>query len=146
MLLTSWSILAQTNFSATLVKNGTYLSIHLSDDHFIPPFEAGGLWKIIKGNEQMKTIREKELTITCNVLTNQTEDVVGNCTILMPFNQFQKNEKLMVFKAQGPVAARLNRYFIDSAYYSIQGNQVYLSAYNTRGLFYFGINEDLIQR
>lgn len=50
----------------------------------------------------------------------------------------------MVFKGEGYIAARLNRYFIDSAYYSIQGNQFYLSSHNTRSLFYFGINEDLI--
>lgn len=146
MLLTSWSISAQTNFSATLVKNGTYLSIHLSDDHLIPPFEAGELWKIIKGNEQMKMIKEKELTVTCSAFTNQTDDTIGECTLLMPYAQFQKIDSEMILKATGDVAARLNRHFIDSAYLSMQRNQVYLSSYNTRRLFFFGINEKLIQK
>lgn len=146
MLLTSWSISAQTTFSATLIKNGTYLLIHLSDDHLIPPFEAGELWKILKGNEQLKMINEKELKINCNAFTNQTEDIIGECTILMPYNLFQKIDNEMVFKATGNTATRLNRYFIDSAYLSIQRNQVYLSSYNTRRLFFLGITENLIQK
>lgn len=146
MLLTSLPMAAFAQFSAKLIKDGTYLSIHISDDHLIPPFEAGELWKVIKGNDQLKTIREPELTVNCNAFTNQTDDTIGTCSMLMPYSQFSKIGKYMVFKAQGSVAARLNRYFTDSAYYSIQRNQVYLSSYNTRRLFYFGINEDLIQR
>lgn len=146
MLLVSLPALAQANFSASLIKGGTTLSIEISDDHLIPPFEAGELWKIMKGQEQMKIMREKELSITCSAFKNQSDDTVGTCSLLMPYSQFQKIGKLMVFKGEGQVAARLNRAFIDSAYYSIQRNQVYLSSYNTRRLFYFGINEDLIQK
>lgn len=135
---------AETNFSATLIKNGTYLSIRITDDHLIPPFEAGELWKLINSNEQLKIIREKDLSLDCNGLTNQSSDVVAECSITMPFSQFEKIGKIMVFKASGQQAARLNRYFVDSAFYSAQGNQVYLTSYNTRRLFFFGINEDLI--
>lgn len=146
MLLTAMPLQVQAFFSAKLVKEGTYLSINISDDHLIPPFEAGELWKVLKGSEQIKIVREKELTINCNAFTNQTDDTIGTCSILMPLAQFNKIGKYMVFKGEGKVAARLNRYFIDSAYYSIQRNLVYISSYNTRRLFYFGINEDLIQR
>lgn len=146
MLLTSWPLLAQNNFSASLIRGKAVLSIEISDDHLIPPFEAGELWKIMNDNNQVRVIREKELAINCRAFTNQTDDTIGKCTIEMPYAQFQKIGKLMVFKAEGRVAARLNRHFIDSAYYSIQRNQVYLSSANTRGLFYFGISEDLIQR
>lgn len=55
--------------------------------------------------------------------------------MLLPYNLFSKIGKTMVFKAEGEVAARLNRYFVDSAY---------LSSYDTRRQFFFGINEALI--
>ena len=61
-LVSSYSF-AETSFSATLIKNGSYLSIHLSDDHYIPPFEAGELWSIVKGNDQIKMINEKEFIL-----------------------------------------------------------------------------------
>lgn len=146
LFLFSSNIFAGTHFSAVLVKNKTYLSIHISDDHLIPPFEAGELWKILRSNEQIKTINEKELVLNCDGMTNQNNDTFGNCSLLFPYNLFKKVGNIMVFKAEGQVAARLNRYFVDSAYLSIERNEVYLSAYNTRGLFYFGIDEKLIQK
>ncbi|MFA6236979.1 MAG: hypothetical protein WC635_06590 [Bacteriovorax sp.] len=147
MLITSWSSFASTSFYATLINNGNYLSIDISDQQLIPPFEAGELWKVIKGSEQFKIIREKELEVNCTAITNPNNgDTVGRCKLLMPLDQFVKIGKYLVFKGEGQVAARLNRHFIDSAYFSAQGNQAYLSSYNTRRLFYFGINEDLIQR
>ena len=145
-LILSLSVTAQTNFTATLIRNGAYLSIQLVDDHLIPPFEAGQLWKILKGVNQRKVVKEKELILSCDGLTNQTNDTFGNCSLLFPYSEFQRIGKAMVFKAEGDVAARLNRYFIDSAYLSIERNGVYLSSYNTRRQFTFGINESLIQK
>ncbi len=146
MLLETFPLFAKSNFTAELVQNGTYLSIHINDDHLIPPFEAGELWGILKSTEQEKVIREKELALNCEAFTNQTNDIVGSCSLMLPYNMFQRIDKVMVFKATGEMAARLNRYFSDSAYLSMQRNQVYISAYNTRRLFYFGINESLIQK
>lgn len=140
------SSFAGTNVSASLIRNNTYLSIHLIDDHLIPPFEAGELWKVIVENQQIKRINEKEFTLTCEGLTNQADDTFGDCHILVPYNLFKKIKNRMVFKAEGEVAARLNRYFVDSAYWSMQGNDVYLSSFNTRRQFFFGIDEKLIQK
>lgn len=141
----SASLFAQTTFSATLIKEGTYLSIRITDQSPIPPYLAGEFWQVIKGNDPIKVVNENELKIVCNAYPERTGDMFGDCSLLMPVAQFTKIKKLWVFKATGSVATRLNRYFKDSAYYSIQGNQVYLSAYNTRNLFFFGINEDLIE-
>lgn len=137
---------AGTNVSARLVRDNTYLAIHLIDDQLIPPFEAGELWKVMVENQQIKRINEKEFNLTCEGLTNQTDDTFGDCQILVPYNLFKKIKNKMVFKAEGEVAARLNRYFIDSAYWSLQGNDVYLSSFNTRRQFFFGIDEKLIQK
>lgn len=145
MILASLPMIAAAQFSAKLNNTGTTLTITMSDDHLIPPFEAGELWSVLKGTDSIKTVREKELAINCNAFTNQTDDIIGNCTIQMPFSQFKRIGKYIVYKGEGSTAARLNRYFVDSAYFSVQDNQVYLSAYNTRRLFYFGINEDLIR-
>ncbi|MDO9181856.1 MAG: hypothetical protein Q7U04_05585 [Bacteriovorax sp.] len=146
MFILSFPLVAQTNFTAVLVKNGTYLSIHMMDDHLIPPFEAGELWKILRANDQRKTIQEKELVLTCEALTNQTMDVFGACSLLLPYNLFQKIGNKMIFKAEGKIAANLNRYFVDSAYLSMQNNEVFLSSINTQRQFVFGINENLIQK
>ena len=137
---------AGTKFSATLIKNNTYLSIQLIDDHLIPPFEAGELWKILKGRDQVKYIYEKELSLSCEGLSNQLGDVFGKCKLVFPYNLFKKIDSKMVFRADGIIADKLNRYFQDSAYLSMQGNSVYLSSYNTRGLFFFGLEEKLIQK
>jgi hypothetical protein len=138
--------MAGTNFSAVLIRNNSVLSIKMVDDGFIPPFEAGELWKIIRGNDIRKTIQENEMTITCDGLTNQTGDLFGTCTLRFPFEQFKKAGNMMVFKAEGVLADSLNRYFNDSAYLSMQRNAAYISAYNTRRLFFFGIDESLIQK
>lgn len=145
-LLLSIPAFAGTYFQAKLVKNNSYLLIQLEDDHLIPPFEAGELWKSLRDNNQNKFINEKEFQLACEGLSNQTGDTFGKCTLLFPYNQFKKIREKMVFRADGVIADRLNRYFKDSVYWSTQENQVYLSAYNTRGLFFFGINEKLIQK
>ncbi len=146
LFLISVSAIAGTDFQAKLIKNKTYLQIELQDDHLIPPFDAGMLWKALRDNNQVKFINERELQLMCEGLSNQTGDTFGKCTLLFPYNQFKKIREKMVFRADGIIADRLNRYFNDSVYWSTQENQVYLSAYNTRGLFFFGINEELIQK
>lgn len=147
LTLVSASSFAGTNVSASLVHNNTYLSIHLEDDQLIPPFEAGELWKVLIENQQIKRINEKEFNLTCEGLTvSQTNDTFGNCQLLVPYNLFKKIKNKMVFKAEGEVAMKLNRYFIDSAYWSTQGQEVYLSSFNTRRQFFFGIDEDLIRK
>lgn len=146
LLVICGPLFSQTKFSASLIRNGTYLSIRLVDSHLIPPFEAGDLWKILRGNEQIKMIHERELVLKCEGSVTQTNDTVGNCQLLFPYNLFQKMGNKMVFKAEGEMAARLNRYFIDSAYLSMQNDGIYLSSHNSRMQFFFGINEDLIKR
>lgn len=143
-LLLSQTILAGTIFNATLIRNKTYLSIEMVDDSFVPPFEAGEMWKIVKGDFDRKWITEKELQLDCHAVPTRMGDRFGKCILLFPWSQFQKIGDKMVFKAEGSTAAKLNQHFIDSAYLSMQGNQAYLSNYNTRRLFFFGINENLI--
>jgi hypothetical protein len=140
------SLLAGTFFTATLIRNKTYLYIEMTDDSFVPPFEAGEMWKIVKGQDWRKWINEKEMQLDCQATQNQTGDTFGKCILLFPWSQFQKIGDKMVFKAEGPLAARLNQYFIDSAYLSMQRNQAYLSSYNTRRQFFFGIDEKLIDQ
>lgn len=146
MLLFSFTAVAEGHFLAVLDNDGATLTINIDDDHLIPPFEAQELWKVIKGNKQNKLIPVKEFTVFCNVLKLPTDEARGNCKLSIATSNMAKIGKYLVFKAQGAQAAKLNYYFIDSAYYSAQGNQVYLSSYNNRRQFYFGINEDLIQK
>ncbi len=146
LVLLSTTTFAQSNFTAELVLNGSYLSIQINDDQLVPPFEAGELWKIIKGNDYRKIINENELKLNCVGLKNQLDDIFGNCQLLLPISQFQKVGEKLIFKANPEVAGRLNRYFSDNAYLSIQRNQVFLSSYNTRRLFYFGIYSNLVKQ
>lgn len=143
-LILTQSLFAETNFKATLIHDQTLLSIEMTDDGFIPPFEAGEMWKIVKGDFSRKWITEEELQLDCLALPRRTGDMFGKCVLRLPWSQFKKIGDKMVFKAEGALAAKLNQYFIDSAYLSMQGNQAYLSNYNTRRLFFFGINENLI--
>jgi|GEM_PF-782967 len=143
-LILAQSLSAGTIMNASLIRNQTYLAVELVDDSFVPPFEAGELWKIVKGDWSRKWINEKELQLDCQAVPTRMGDMFGKCTLLFPWSQFQKIGNKMVFKAEGALAAKLNQYFIDSAYLSMQGNQAYLSSYNTRRFFFFGINENLI--
>ncbi len=143
-LILSQTLSASTIMNATLIRNKTYLYIEMVDESFVPPFEAGELWKIVKGDWSRKWINEKEMQLDCQAVPSRLGDMFGKCILLFPWSQFQKIGDKMVFKAEGAIAAKLNQYFIDSAYLSMQGNQAYLSSYNTRRLFFFGINENLI--
>lgn len=145
-LIASQAALSATSFKASLIRNKTFLSIEMVDEGFVPPFEAGELWKLVKGNDQEKWIREKEMQLDCQAVATNLGDMVGRCTLLFPWSQFQKIDDKMVFRAQGALAAKLNQYFVDSAYLSMQRNQAYLSSYNTRRLFFFGINENFVEQ
>ena len=145
-ILFSFNSFSQTDFSAVIIKNLNILSISVSDDGRIPPFEGGMLWSSIKGLEQRKYIDENGFSMECDGLKSSTNDVFGSCTLNIPMKGFQKIGAIQVYKLTGISAAKLNRYFNDSAYVSIQGGRVYLSSYNTRREFFFGINDSLIKR
>ena len=146
MFLFSTKSFGQTDFSAVLIKSLNVVSISIADDGLIPPFEAGELWLAMKGSEQRKYIDENGFSLECDGLRNNRNEIFGACTFNIPFQLFKKVGDVQVFKLTGSSAANLNRYFIDSAYVSIQGGRVYLSSYNTRREFYFGIKDSLIQR
>lgn len=138
--------MAQTDFSAVLIKDLNVLSISVEDDGMFPPFEGGMLWSAMKGLEQRKYIDEDGFSLECDGARNSTNDIYGSCTFNIPMKGFQKIGDLQLFKLKGNAAAKLNRYFIDSAYVSLQGGRVYLSSYNTRREFFFGIQDSLIKR
>lgn len=145
-LLYSISAFAQTDFSAVLIKETNVLSISFADDGMIPPFEGGMVWTAVKGVEQRKYINVDGFNLECYGMRDNSNEVYGTCTFNIPMNLFQKIGDLQVFKLKGNTAAKLNRYFTDSAYVSLQGGRVYLSSYNTRREFYFGIQDRLIQK
>lgn len=141
----SLTVSAQTFFEATLTNNGEILSIQLADD-FIPPFEAGNLWKSIIGRDEHKVIFEKDFFMECLGHRDLSGEIAGKCRLNIPFKRFIKNDTKWVMKLEGPEAARLNRYFIDSAYVSMQRGDAWLSSYNPRRQFFFGLEENLIHR
>ena len=145
-LLFSITAFAQTDFNAVLIKELNVLSISIADDGMIPPFEGGMLWTAMKGLDQRKYIDEEGFSLECDGLRSSPNDIYGSCTFNIPMKGFQKIGDLQVFKLKGSAAARLNRHFTDSAYVSIQGGRVYLSSYNTRREFFFGIQDSLIKR
>lgn len=139
------NIHAQTNFSAVVINNGETLSITMVDD-FIPPHEAGLIWKSLKGSDQSKNILEANFRLNCMATINSSQEPWGNCKIKIPMKDFKKMGSKLVFKLEGSSAARLNSYFIDSAYVSMQRGDAYLSSYNPRRQFFFGLEENLIHR
>lgn len=132
-------------FEATVSKDSKVLSINVHDS-FFPPFEAGELWKSIRGSERYKYVETNEFFMECQALPDNTGEMSGNCTILIPMELFQKISEKLVLKLTGAQAAKLNRYFVNSAYVSIQRNKVHLSSYNILNQFFFGISEDLIKK
>lgn len=146
VLFTVFSFELRAEFSARLLKETNILSILIRDEGIVPPFEAGELWKILKGPEQTKLIMEDNFDLECRGFKNSWGDVVGDCELSIPMELFQKIGETQVFKLKGPAAAKLNRYFTDSAYLNFQRAQAYLSSYNTRREFYFGIKDSLIKR
>ena len=145
-MIFSFKAFSQTDFSAEVIKGTDLLSISVADDGFFPPFEAGELWTSLKGIEQRKYIDQEGFSLECDALKNNRLEIYGSCLINLPFSSFQKFGDVLVFKLKGVKARKLNQYFLDSAYVSIQRGGVYLSSYNTRSEFYFGIKEELIKR
>lgn len=146
VLLFSATAFSQTDFNAVVIKDLNVLSISIADDGMIPPFEGGALWSVMKGVEQRKYIDEGGFSLECDGLRNNSNELYGSCTFNIPMNLFQKIGDVQVFKLKGNAAAKLNRYFTDSAYVSLQGGRVYLSSYNTRREFFFGIQDSMIQK
>lgn len=146
LFIFSSNLFAQTDFSAVLIKDLNMLTISVADDGLITPFEGGELWSAMKGTDQRKYIDQDGFSMECDSARNHANELYGSCTFNIPMNLFSKVGDLQVFKLKGAAAARLNRYFIDSAYVSIQGGRMYLSSYNTRREFYLGIQDALIKR
>lgn len=145
-MMFSFNAISQTDFSAEVIRGTDILSISVADDGLFPPFEAGELWNSLKGIERRKYIDQEGFSLECDALKNSRLEVFGSCLINLPFSSLQKIGDILVFKLKGARARKLNQYFIDSAYVSIQRGGVYLSSYNTRSEFYFGIREELIKR
>ena len=135
---------AQTKFRANFFDNKKIVAITLVDD-LIPPFEAGLLWSSMKGQEANKLLLENEFAMDCFAQKNNYGEMVGNCKMFITYAAFKKIGSKLVFKREGVEAAKLNRYFNDSAYVSMQRGDAYLSSYNTRRQFFFGLEESLIQ-
>ena len=143
-LLLASQTFAGTQIAAKLVKDNTYLSLRLVDDQLLPPFGAGVLWNSLRERQQIKRISEREFNLQCEGRPVPSGDVYGDCSLLIPIDQFKKIKNKLVFKAEGELADKLNHYFNDSAYVSIENDLVYLSAFNTRRQFFFGITESII--
>ncbi|MBY0415962.1 MAG: hypothetical protein K2Q18_17455 [Bdellovibrionales bacterium] len=133
------------DFDATVIKDQNVLSINLNDS-FIPPFESGEMWKIMRGTDRRKYIDTEDFSMECDGLSDSSGEIYGACSIMISMDKLQKIEGKLIYKLTGSSAAKLNRYFTDSAYVSIQRGKVYLSSYNTRRQFFFGIDEDLIKK
>lgn len=146
LVLSSASLFAETNFSAVWIKETNVLSVVIEDHGFVPPFEAGEFWKILKGPEQSKMINETNFNLHCRANKNSWGDMVGECHLSIPMEFFQKIGETQVLKLKGAEASRLNIYFTDSAYLSFQRGNAYLSSYNTRREFFFGIKDSFIKR
>ena len=139
------SVQSMTNFAAVIINNGNTLSVTLVDD-VIPPFEAGQLWASLKGIEQSKWVEEEFFSMKCMAMPVEMDDIRGSCKIKIPMSRMTKIDSKRVFKLEGPEAARLNRYFNDTAYVSMQRGDAWLSSYNPRRQFFFGLDENLIHR
>lgn len=139
------SVFAQTDFRAVVYPETNTLTVTINDDGRIPPFEGGNMWNIMKGNDLHKIVRVNGFNLECFAVKGPV-DVAGDCKMSIPMDRFVKVGEFLVFKVKGSEAAKLNKYFIDSAYLSIQRGRVYLSSYNTRREFFFGIQDAMIER
>lgn len=135
---------AQTNFAAVVINNGQTLSITLVDHDIVGPYEAGLLWKSMVGNDQRKMIDLPDFKMTCQAIMRTNGEPWGSCKIKIPMDSFTQVDSKLVFKKEGSEASRLNRYFYDSAYVSMQRGAAWLSAFHPRRQFYFGLEEILI--
>ena len=145
-LLTSFNAFAAGSLEAIVIDELKILSITVSDDVSLPPYEGGKLWTAMKGVDQRKYLDASGFTMECDGITSPTRPTYGACTITIELSKMTTVGDTEVFKVTGSAAAKLNRFFIDSAYVDLQGGDAYLSSYNTRREFTFGIKSDLIQR
>lgn len=143
-LVASMNAFAQ--FEAVVDKESDSLIVSIADNVNLPPYEAGKIWSVIRGLDQRKYVTETGFNLVCDGLKNSTIQIYGECKLIIPMNLLNPVRDGLVFKRTGAAAARLNRYFTDSAYVLIQGGGAYLSSYNTRREFSFGIKESLIKR
>ncbi len=139
-----FNVHAQTSFKANFFDNKKIIAITLVDK-LIPPFEAGELWNSLRGQEPNKFFIENDFAMDCFAQKDVHGEMRGNCKIFITYAAFKKIGSKLVFKREGVQASRLNQNFIDSAYVSMQRGDVYLSSYNTRRRFFFGLEENLIQ-
>ena len=137
---------AKSDFSAFVDHHTDRLVIIIKDDVVIPPFEAGILHSKLVGNGYRKSIYENNFELECMAYNTQFGDLIGDCRFSIPMSLFVINGSNQIFKLQGTAAARLNRYFTDSAYMTFQAAQAHLSSYNTRREFTFVIRDSLIQK
>ena len=145
-LLTTLNAFASGSFDAVIIDELKILSITVADDVSLPPFEAGKLWTAMKGVDQRKYVEASGFSMECDGLASPTRPTYGACTITIELEKMTTVGDTQVFKVSGSAAAKLNRFFIDSAYVALQGGDAFLSSYNTRREFTFGIKSDLIQR
>lgn len=137
---------AKSDFSAFIDHHSNRLVVIIKDDVVIPPFEAGVLHSKLMGNGYRKSIYENNFELECMAFNTQFGDLVGDCRFSIPMSLMVASGGNQIFKLQGAAAARLNRYFTDSAYMTFQAAQAHLSSYNTRREFYFVIRDSLIQK
>lgn len=140
------SMNAFADFEAIVDKNSDSLVVSIADNVYFPPYEAGKLWSVIRGLDQRKYVQEAGFNLACNGLKTPPEQFYGECKLVIPMSLLTPVNGVLVFKRTGALAAKLNGHFTDSAYVSMQRGGVYLSSYNTRREFYFGIKESLIKR
>jgi hypothetical protein len=142
--LFSLSAMAKSSLTAS-VEDVDFVSIRIVDDRYIPPFDAGNLWKMMNGYEYRKTLNEGDLQIDCVAFENELSDNIGDCLIKVNRKALSKVNTTYVLKYNGHQAARLNRYFVDNAYISIHNGKIFISSYNVRREFFLGIDETLVE-
>jgi hypothetical protein len=146
LLFFSVNVFSQTHFSANLIKDLNVLTISVDDDGVIPPYEAGLLWTTMVGTDERKYIDVNGFSLECDAIKNSTNDTFGSCTFNIPMKGFTNINGIQVYKLKGLSATKLNRYFADNAYVSLQGGKVNLSSHNSTREFFFEIPDNMIQR
>lgn len=137
---------ARSEFSAFVDHSTDRLVVTIKDDVAFPPFEAGVLHSKLQGNGYRKSIYEHNLELDCVAFLSQFGDTIGSCSFSIPMSLFEMSNVNQILKLSGSEAAKLNRYFTDSAYMTFQRGQAHLSSYNTRREFIFVIRDSLIQK
>jgi hypothetical protein len=146
ILAASFNTFAAGQFDAVLINELNTLSISISDDSSLPPYEAGKLWQSVKGVDRRKYVEASGFSMECDGIERTAGQVYGACTLNISMKLFKQVGNSQVMKLSGSAAAKLNRFFTDSALVTLQGGDVFLSSNNTRREFSFGIKDELIKR